>query len=138
MMTASFERSVKEALNDKESEVGRNETSGESKDVSIVVLASERRELLVPAKSAAYIGVLVGSHRDTIARATDNNAAGELSAINSRGERMDKVGIVDAIGRKGAEIMNLKTVGDKVIDDRLFKFKTSVIGGDRNNFVHFI
>lgn len=97
-MTASFERSVKEALNDKESEVGRNETSGESKDVSIVVLASERRELLVPAKSAAYIGVLVGSHRDTIARATDNNAAGELSAINSRGERMRKIGIVDAIG----------------------------------------
>lgn len=137
LMAAPFEGSVEKLVDDLDGEVGGDETSRERKDVGVVVLASEMCNLDVPTEGATYVRIFVYSHLDSVARAADDDAAGEFTTVDGRAELVGEVGVVAGVGGEGAEVFDVEAVVFEIIDYQLFEFIAGVVASDWYNFVHW-
>ncbi len=67
-----------------------------------------------PAECGAYALMLVERHRYALARAAKADAALQFAALDRIGQRMREVGIVDALGRIGAEVDDLESLRSEI------------------------
>ena len=136
-MATPFEGSVEKLVDDLDGEVGGDETSWKREYVGVVVLACEMGYLDVPTEGTANVRIFVYSHLDSVARAADDDAAGEFTTVDGRAELVGEVGVVAGVGREGAEVLDVEAVVFEIIDYQLFEFIAGVIAGDWYNFVHW-
>ena len=96
------------------------------------MLAAQLGELVRLDHGGAHAGDLVGRHGHADARAADEDAAVGRPLGHATGDLVGKVGVVDTIGRLGAEVLDLVAkAADEVADDVLLA-EAGVIGGDDN------
>ena len=73
-MASAFKGRIEKFVNNLQGEFLRNKTSRERDDIAIVVLTAEMCYFGVPTESTPHVRILVDSHLDPVATATDYNA----------------------------------------------------------------
>ena len=107
-----------------------DEAGREDDNVGVVVTADERCDLRFPRQSGADALMFVEGHGHPFARTAEGDAAFEFAFLDRFGQRVCVVGIIDAFGGAGAEVVDVVTHGREVAHQKFFHFVAGVIAGD--------
>ena len=94
-MTATFEGCGEELIHNLLGSLVVDEASGHDEHVGIVVLADEMCNLGYPAQAGTYLLVLVQRDADALAAATNGNAGINLATLDTFGQCVTKVRLID-------------------------------------------
>ncbi len=133
-MAPPFERGLEEGVDQPYGLVVRDEAGGQHQHVGVVVQADQLGHLGNPAESRANPLVFVEGHGHPFARAAEADAEVDLALFDRFGERVGVVGVVDALGRVGAEIEDLAPFGLEVAHQKFLHFVAGVVAGDTDFF----
>ena len=137
LVAAALKFGGEEDLNDALGHIFADHAGAHGEHIGVVVAADQRGDLGLPAQSGADPLVLVERHGHAFARAAEGDALRQLARLDRFGQRVGEVGVVDALGRVGAEIEHLIAHGVEVTHQEFFHFIARVVAGD-TYFLHRI
>ena len=94
-MASAFEGGSKELVHNLTGHIVVDKTTWHHEYVGIVVLTDEMCNLWDPAQTSAYLLVLVECDADTLTTTTDGNAGINLTTLDTFGQSVTKVWIID-------------------------------------------
>lgn len=126
-MAAAGKISVKESVDYVERHGGLDLAGRKHENVSIVVLASQLRQLHFPADGRAYALMFVEGHGYAVAGSADANGWITFTVDNRLCAWMCVVWIIAAIGRMASEIGEIYALALKVAFNYVFQFVACVV-----------
>lgn len=138
LMATAFEGNREELVHDGTGRVVVDETTGHHEHVGIVVLTNQLSDLGIPAYTGANALVLVKRHGDALTTAADGNARINFTALDTLGQGMSVVGIVNGGIAPCSIVLNGVSFLFEILQNELLQGKTSVIAGYSNTFYFHI
>ena len=138
LMTTALEGNCEELVHDGTGSVVIDETTGHHEHVGIIVLTNQLANLRIPAHTGTNALVLVECHGDTLATATDGNTRINLATLNTLGQGMTIVGIVNRSIAPCSIVLKGIAFLFEILQHELLQGIASMITGNSNTFyIHY-
>ena len=129
LMPSALVLAAHEGLHAGPGELGTHDPSAHRQDVGVIMFTAEACCHRVRRDDAADARDLVGHDALAGAAPAEHDAALAVAGRDRPGGRGDDVGVVDRLGRVGAEVDGLVAHGAQPVDDRSLEREPGVIGG---------
>src|SRR5687767_14131001 len=92
--------------------------------------AGKHRNIILPAYSGLYLGMLVCSHCYSVCTAAEQHADVDVAFIYFIAKRMHIIRIINLFGSEGSEILYVQSISFQLVADSFFVFKAGVVAAD--------
>lgn len=134
-MAAALESCIEENINTLQSDFRTNETCRKHKHVSVIMSTRQAGNLRLPAQSGTDALMLIQSHTDTIACATDSDSGINLSFLDRNSARMGKIGVIATLATERAKIDKRDALRIKVSFYHHFQFIAGMVAAKPYRYV---
>lgn len=110
LMPAALEIGIEKSLHNATSRIMIDKATGHDTDIGIVVLTCQTCDFLYPTKCRPHTLMLVQRYIYTIAAPAYRNTGIAFATLNSKSQRMGKIGIIATLGRIRPEILIRNTL----------------------------